>query len=183
MDTLARANLVLPLGRHHLRVDAGDVDVCVEAGLVVGLDDVTAVHLAGSNTTVVGALGAGEAALGPAVWPSVGAKQRVLLLQTKPEVLLLVDLHQALSLVAEVELVGGAVGVPGLAEDEDVVTAAEGVGVHGTRAEVDVGVLARGLARRGAVKVPLGKLVDTRHDLVDGLGYVRRMLTSWIEAD
>ena len=50
----------------------------------------------------------------------------------------------------------------GLAEDELVVAAAEGVGVHGHRREVGVRVLALGLARRGAVVVPDGKLCNGR---------------------
>lgn len=168
-DALARTDLVLPLSRHDLSVDTRDVDASVQTSLVVGFDNVTAVHLAGTDTAVVRTLGTGETALGPSVRPAIRAHKRVLLLETKPKVLLLVDLHQARSLVAVVELVGGAVRVPGFAEHEDVVAAAEGVGEHGARAEVDVGVVAGGLAGGGAVKVPLWELVDGFYDLVDGL--------------
>ena len=135
----------------------------------MGLDNVTTVHFSSANTAVVRALGTGETALGPSVRPAIRTHKRVLLLEAEPEVLLLVDLHQARGLVAVVELVGGAVRVPGFAEHEDVVAAAEGVGEHGARAEVDVGVVAGGLAGGGAVKVPLGELVDGLDDLVDGL--------------
>jgi hypothetical protein len=45
-DTLARANLELPLRGHHLSVDTTDVDTGVEAGAVVSLDEVTAEDLA-----------------------------------------------------------------------------------------------------------------------------------------
>jgi hypothetical protein len=117
LNTLARTNLVFPLSGHDLGVNTGDVDAGVHAGLVVSLNDVTAVDLAGSDTAVVGALGTGETTLGPAVWPSVGAKEGVFLLETEPEVLAGMCLHQLGSFVAVVELVGGAIRVPGLTED------------------------------------------------------------------
>jgi hypothetical protein len=47
-------------------------------------------------------------------------------------------LHQDGGIVAEVEGVGGAVGHPGLTEDEDVVTEAERVRVESAWAEVDI---------------------------------------------
>lgn len=137
------------------------------------LDNVTAVDLAGTDTAVVRTLGAGETALGPGVWPAVGAEDGVLLLQTEPELVLGVGVHQALGLVAVVELVGAAIGVPGLAEDEDVVTAAEGVREDGHGADVDVGVVTGGLAGGGAVKVPLWQLIDGLDGLGEGLGSVK----------
>jgi hypothetical protein len=169
LDALAGADLVLPLGGHDLGVDTGNVDAGVHAGLVVGLDDVTAVDLAGTDTAVVRALRTGETALGPAVGPTVGSQQGVFLLQTEPELVLGVGLHQLGSLVTVVELVGSAIGVPGLAEDEDVVTLPEGVGVDGNGADVDIGVVTGGLASGGAVKVPLGEFIDGLDSLVEGL--------------
>jgi hypothetical protein len=68
------------------------------------------------------------------------------LLKTEPELLLGVGLHQKSSIMAEVELVGSAVGHPGLAHDEDVVAEPPGIGVVGDGAEVDIGVVAGGLA-------------------------------------
>lgn len=65
--------------------------------------------------------------------------------------------------MAVVVFVGGAVGVPGFAEDEDVVAQAEGVRVDGTGSEVDVRVVARSLTGRRAVKVPLWELVWRRY--------------------
>lgn len=111
----------------------------------MGLDDVTAVDLTGTHTTVVGALGAGEATLGPAVGPAIVAEKGVLLFQTEPELLLGVGLHQPVGIMAVVELVGGSVGVPGLTEDEDVVTETEGIGEDGDGAQVDIGVVTGGL--------------------------------------
>lgn len=125
----------------------------------MSLDDVTAVDLAGTDTAVVRTLGTGETALGPAVWPAVGAKEGVLLFQTEPELVLGVGGHQAVGLMAVVELVGAAIGVPGLAEDEDVVAAAEGVREDSDRADVDIRVVTGGLAGRGAIEVPLWQLI------------------------
>lgn len=63
--------------------------------------------------------------------------------------------------MAEVELVGAAIGIPGLTQDEDVVALAEGVGEDGARAEVDIGVVTGSLAGGRTVKVPFWELVDT----------------------
>lgn len=161
--------MVFPLGGHDLGVDTGDVDTGVQAGTVVSLDDVTAVDLAGTDTAVVGTLDTGVTTTGPAVGPAIGAEQSVLLLQTEPELLLGVGLHQAGSLVAVVELVGAAIGIPGLAEDEDVVTLAEGVGEDRAGTEVDIGVVTGGLTGRGTVEVPLGELINALDGLGEGL--------------
>lgn len=50
--------------------------------------------------------------------------------------------------MAIVELVGTAIPIPGFAQHEDIVAAAEGIREDGAGAEVDVGVLARGLTGR-----------------------------------
>lgn len=47
-DTLARTDLEFPLRGHDLGVDTGDVDTSVDAGAVVGLDQVTSEDLAGT---------------------------------------------------------------------------------------------------------------------------------------
>lgn len=161
IDTGAGADLVLPLGRHNLSVDTGDVNTGVQAGTVVSLDDITAVDLAGTDTAVVGTLGTGETATGPAVRPPISAEESVLLLKTEPEALVGVGLHQTVGFVAVVELVGASIGIPGLAEDKDVVTLAEGVGVVCDGAKVDIGVVTGGLVGGGTVEVPFGKLVNT----------------------
>jgi hypothetical protein len=71
--------------------------------------------------------------------------------------------------VTVVELVGASIGIPGLAENEDVVTLAEGVGEDGDRAEVDIGVVTGGLASGGTVEVPLGELLNGGNGLGEGL--------------
>lgn len=147
LNAVARTDLVLPLGRHDLSVDTGDLDTGVQASTVVSLDDVTAVDLAGTNTTVVRTLGTGETTTGPSVRPAISAEEGVFLLQTEPPFFLGVDLHQTVGLVAVVVLVGGSIGVPGLTEDEDVVTTAEGIGEDSDGAQVDIGVVTGGLTR------------------------------------
>lgn len=50
------ANLVLPLTRHHLGVDTGDVQASLHAGLQVGLSQGTAEGRLRANTAVEGTL-------------------------------------------------------------------------------------------------------------------------------
>ena len=78
LDALAGSNLELPLGGHDLGVGAGDVDAGVHAGAVVRLHDVTTVDLVGTHTAVVGALGSGEAVLGPSERMLVLLRKKVL---------------------------------------------------------------------------------------------------------
>lgn len=187
VDARAGADLVLPLRGHDLSVDTGDVDAGVQAGTVVSLNNVTAVDLASTDTTVVGTLGTGETTTGPAVGPAVGAEKGVLLFKTEPELLLGVGLHQTGSIVAVVELVGATIGVPGLAENKDVVALAEGVGEDSDGTEVDIGVVTRGLAGGGTVEVPFGELVNgfdglreslASDPLISRLFYLLRTITT-----
>lgn len=132
------------------------------------LDNVSAKDLARSDTTVVWTLGSGETALGPTIWPALEVEERVLLLETEPELVLLVCLHDDGSIVAEVECIGLAIRHPGLGEHEDVVTATEGVGEGSDRSEVDVRVVPWSLSSRRAVKVPLLEGLDGFFGLVNG---------------
>lgn len=157
-DALAGADLKLPLGGHDLGVGAGDEEAGVETGLVVGLDDVAHNDLGGADTAVVRTLGCGETADGPAERTVIEVEHGVLLLETEPGLVLGVGLHDLGALVAVVELVGGAIGVPALGEDNDVGAATEGIRVDGARTKVDVRVLAGGLVGGGAVKVPNGEV-------------------------
>ena len=72
-------------------------------------------------------------------------------------------------MVAEVGAVGGTVVVVALREDEDVVTATEGVLENGRGTEVDIGVRAGGLVGGRAVEVPDAEVVDAGDLLRDGL--------------
>ena len=112
---------------------------------MVALDNVTAVDTAGADTAVVWALRGRVAVLGPAVWPTIQAKQGVFLLETKPDFVLGVGLHQPSGLVAVVEFVWRSIGIPGLAHDQDVGFQADGIRIHGNGADVDIRVVTRGL--------------------------------------
>lgn len=63
--------LEFPLRRHHFSVGSRDLHAGVEAGPVVGLDDLATDHLIGANATVIGTLGTREAVLGPTERPAV----------------------------------------------------------------------------------------------------------------
>lgn len=117
LDTLARADLVLPLSGHHLGVGARDLDAGIQAALVVSFDDVTHDNLASTDTAVVGALRSRVTVLGPAIGTVVEVEQGVLLLKTEPRLVLGVSLHQLGALVAVVVLVGGAIVVQALGKN------------------------------------------------------------------
>ena len=135
----------LPLGRHDFGIDSGDVDASKHTGLVMSLHDVAAENLAGSHTAIVWALWGRETSLGPAVWLVVLVEQGIFLLKTKPSLVLLVGLHQPCGIMAVVELVGASISVPALGHDQNVVPTAEWIWEDGARAEVDIGIVARGL--------------------------------------
>jgi len=168
-DAVDGADLVLPLSGHDLGVGARDVDLGVQAGLVVGLDEISCENLAGTVSAVVRALGSGETVLGPAVRPALSIQQGVLLLETEPVPLAGELLHEGSSIVAVVVGVGLPVRHPGLAHDEDVVAEAERVRVDRDGAEVDIGVVARCLASGRPVEVPLWEVFDGRWDFLQSL--------------
>lgn len=99
-----------------------------------------------------------EATGGPAIGSVVRAEEGVLLFEAKPRLVVGVGVHDLHTIVAEVELIGGAIGVPALSQNDNVGRAAERIRVDSTGAEVDVGVLARGLVGRRTIKVPDGKI-------------------------
>ena len=122
-----------------------------------------------TGTAVVGALGAGETTLRPAVWGSVHVEEGVLLLDTEPGLLLLDLVHDLLRVVAVVGPVGSAIVVVALGKDKDVVTTTEGILEDGSGTEVDVRVVARSLVGGGTVKVPDTEVVNGGDLLGDGL--------------
>jgi hypothetical protein len=169
LNTLTWANLVLPLGWKDLSVDTRDVDTGIQTSTVVSLDDISAVDLSSTDTTVVWALWAWETTL----WPSVGLveliEESVLLLKTEPWDLILVSLHQFGAFVAVVELVWDTVGVPALAKDEDVVSTSEWIWVYGNWAEVDVGIFTWSLSSGGTIEVPFWEVLDILWLLAESL--------------
>ena len=144
-------NLVFPLACSNLGVDAFNVQTGFQAHVKVGLNDVSAER-------VLGAHGAVELALRRLVaWETEGevglwVPEEVLLLETKPEVVVVV-----VDGGAAVRSVGAAVGVENLAHDEVSVDAV-GVGVDGHRLEHAVRIATVGLQRGRAVKRPHGAL-------------------------
>ena len=159
LNSIARTNLKLPLRRHNLGIDTGDLDARIQTGAIMSLHDIATVDFPRPDTAVVRTLSPRVPILGPSVGPIIHAQQRVFLLETEPEILAGVGFHQTVGVVAVVELVGGTVGIVGLAEDEDVVPSAEGVRVDGDGAEVDVRVVAACLAGGGAVEVPFREVL------------------------
>jgi len=116
-NSITRSDLELPLGWKDLSVDTRNPNAGVQASLVVGLNNVTAVDLAGTNTAVVWPLGTGETSLWPSVWVLILVEEGVFLLETEPWLLVLVGLHELSTVVSVVELVWGAIGVPALVEN------------------------------------------------------------------
>lgn len=124
----------------------------------MSLNNVTHDDLAGADTAVVRALGSRETAVGPAKRTVIEVEEGVLLLKTEPRLVVGISLHHLVAVMAEVVLVGSAIRVPALGQDNDVGRSTEGIGVDGTRTEINIRVVARGLAGGGAVKVPDGKI-------------------------
>ena len=110
-DSLAGTDLEFPLRWHNFGVDTADLDSGVQAGLVVGFYDIPGVDLAGSDTAVVWALWAGEAASWPSVGSVEGVEKSVFLLETEPGIVFLVLFHQFGAFGTVVEFVGCAVRV------------------------------------------------------------------------
>lgn len=109
------------------------------------IDDIPPKHFTRAVTAIVRSLGCREAADRPAIRPSILIQHGVFLLKAEPELVTGVLGHEEVGIVAEVVLVGLAVGHVGFADDEDVVTPSEGVWVVCSGAEVDVRVVAGGL--------------------------------------
>lgn len=147
INTGTWANLELPLGRHDLGVGAGDADAGVQAGLVMCLDDIAAEDLAGADTTVIWALWSRVTIYWPSIRPVGHVEKGILLLKTEPRLLVLVRLHEFRGLMTMVILVWGSIWIPTFTENEDVWGAAHWVGEHGDGAEVNIRVVAGGLAR------------------------------------
>jgi len=169
-DALAGADLELPLTGHDLGIDTRDIDTGIETGLVVGLDNITAKDLLGADTAVVRALGTGETALGPAENLTVDVEEGVLLLDTEPGMLVSMSGHDLLGGVAEICLVGGAIGVVGFAENKLVVALAEGISKDSDGLQDDIRVVAGSLLGGRAIKVPLGKVRNGVGDGIESLG-------------
>ena len=122
-----------------------------------------------TSAAVVGTLGTGETALGPAVWSAISVFQHVLLLEAEPGLQVLSEFHDLGGMVAVVGFVGSAVVVVALGEDEDVIAATEGILEDGSRPQIDIGVATGSLVGGRTVEVPNTQLTDVGNFVVNGL--------------
>lgn len=152
--THARAHLELPLGRHNLGICAANLHSGIETRLVVRLHDIAAENLVRSYAAVVRTLRSRIATLRPAQRLLVKVKQRVLLLNAEPRLLVGHLTGGFGARMSAVALARRLVELEGFAHDEDVVPALKGIAVDRHRMQVRVRVLANRLSRRAAVKVP-----------------------------
>lgn len=183
LDAFARTHLKFPLGGHHLRVGATDLHPRVETSLVVGLHDVPPVHLIRSNPTVIGALRAGEAVVGPAVGVAVDAQQRVLLLHPEPGVAVLHQVHDFLAGVPQVGLCRLPVVLEHFAQHQLVGVQAKRVPEHADGHQEHVAVGALRLRCAGAIKIPLGDIFDALGLLVEGPALAAHALAAAVDPD
>mmetsp|Transcript_35699 Transcript_35699/g.89804 ORF Transcript_35699/g.89804 Transcript_35699/m.89804 type:complete len:297 (+) Transcript_35699:455-1345(+) len=172
LDALARADLVLPLAGHHLRVDARNLDARIEAGLVVGIRDRPADSAVEASPAIVWALRRRGPHLREAQGPDpIRLDQRVLLLDAEPRLQRQVLVEDGL---------GPRTGVcrdrrlchwqDRLTKHQDVVALAEGVREDGDGLQQHLTVAARRLPRGGAVVVPDAQLRRVRGLRVQGHG-------------
>jgi len=183
LNSAARADLELPLAGHDLSVGAADLDSGVEAGLVVGLNDVPSKDAVSAHSAVVGSLGGRVSSLGPAIGMAVGLEEGVLLLDSEPGFVVLALLKDLGGMVARVGGMGGSVVLQAFAHHQDVVSATEGVAEDGGGLDKDIGVVSGGLAGGGAVKVPDLELRDALGDSVKGHGLLAEVLLAAINPD
>lgn len=114
-------------------------------------------HLIGTHAAIVGTLWSWETVLGPAKWIAIEVKERVLLFDAKPRLLLDALVHH---LQARFALVSGrrcAIKLVGIAHDQNVVATPEGILVDGHRIQISVRVAALRLVARAAIVIPNGQ--------------------------
>lgn len=114
-------------------------------------------------------MGTREAALGPTVGRAVSVEESVLLFEAKPGNFFLGLLHDLCGMVTVVGPVRGSVIVVGLSENENVISATEGIFEYGGWSEVDIGIVTRGLVGGRAIKVPNTERTNIGHLLAHGL--------------
>merc|ERR1712039_232170 len=141
VDALARTHLVLPLPRHHLRVGAGNRNPSIDASLIVCLHDIAPEGTIGACTAVVWALRSGIATQRPSQWcPAIALKEGVLLLDSKPWLLVQLLVKECLGGLAGVGRDRLHLGCHALAQDQNVLAAAEWICEDGDWLEEDLRV-------------------------------------------
>ena len=146
LNTLTGAHLVFPLRRHDLSIGTSDVHTSIHAGFVMSFDNITTERPSSPDPAVVRTLSTWESVLGPAVWTVIDTEESILLLETKPEFVMLICFHQAGGIVTVVEFVGAPIWIPCLAHDDDVGFQTERIGEDSDGANVDIRVVAGSLA-------------------------------------
>lgn len=139
---------------HHLGVGPRELHASVEAGPVVGLDDLTTDYLIGAYAAVIGTLWTRKAILGPTERPTIEVQKSILLFNTEPGFLLLDSLHCLVRTVPLVRFRWRFVAIVGIAEHELIVTATEGIVINRHRVEKYITVGAVSLVRRAAIVSP-----------------------------
>jgi hypothetical protein len=171
LDTFTGTNLEFPLARHDLTVGARNVYTSVKADSVVSVSNGATEAEVGTDWAVVGTLLAGETILGPAegLEGELGAlsNESVFLLDSVPRLLFFNGggIPNLLSKVSKVSVgrdefleVTSLLPVPGLAQDHDVVSTAEGVRVECDGLKDDFWVFSDSLVGAASVIVPLRDL-------------------------
>ena len=164
LDGAENAELELPLTHHHFGVRALDRDAGADAGQRVRLDDLAPGHLRSAHAAVVGALGGGEAHLGPAVG-SLVLEERVLLLDAEHRLEAGVLLGRFERRRARVGDVRGHVRIQDLAHDEHVLGSAQGIGERRDRVQHAVREVTGGLVGARSIEAPHRWLLPVGHDL------------------
>merc|ERR1719285_888755 len=106
----------------------------------MGFHNVPAIDIAGTNSAIVGALGSRETILGPSEGVTILVKKGVLLLNSKPWVVVLGLLHHLCALLPLVRLSLLLVILVRLTHHHDVLATSEGVWVEFDRVKVGIRV-------------------------------------------
>uniref|UniRef100_A0A8W7PZT2 Secreted protein n=1 Tax=Anopheles coluzzii TaxID=1518534 RepID=A0A8W7PZT2_ANOCL len=171
LHTERRPDLVLPLGRHDLRVRAGKLDARVQAGDRVRLGNVASDHILRPGRTVVRALRSREPTHRPAERTPVNVQEGVLLLDAKPRLQILRAVVSVLHRGTMVRSGRLPVRLVRVAQHDHIVRARlERVLVERARHQLHVRVAAERLVGGAAIVLPRGHIFRRlRHVVEDAI--------------
>jgi len=93
LDTFGDSDLILPLGRSNLTIDARNLQAGIQEGSVGGLHDLTTDGITGPDSAVIAALRLRISVLGPSIGTghqlTIFRGQEVLLFNAEPRVVIL----------------------------------------------------------------------------------------------
>lgn len=124
----------------------------------MGFYDVSAKYTIGTYSAIVRTLGPRKSTLGPTQRLHVVVKQRVLLFNAKPRLLVGHFISCIGARVTAVRLAGRLVKLERFAHDQNMISAFEWIAVDGHWVKIGVGIMATCLAGRAAVVVPNGEV-------------------------